>query len=110
MISSLNVIRIINEPTAAAIAYGLNDKSSGEKNILVFDLGGGTFDVSLLTIADGVFEVIATETPILEVRTLTSESWSISSRSSRRSPEKTFAPTRGPFRNFGGKLRRQSGL
>jgi molecular chaperone DnaK (HSP70) len=59
-ISGLNVIRIINEPTAAAIAYGLNDKSSGEKNILVFDLGGGTFDVSLLTIADGVFEVVAT--------------------------------------------------
>ena len=59
-IAGLNVIRIINEPTAAAIAYGLNDKSSGEKNILVFDLGGGTFDVSLLTIADGVFEVIAT--------------------------------------------------
>ena len=52
--------RIINEPTAAAIAYGLNDKSGGEKNILVFDLGGGTFDVSLLTIADGVFEVLAT--------------------------------------------------
>ena len=60
IIAGLNVIRIINEPTAAAIAYGLNDKSSGEKNILVFDLGGGTFDVSLLTIADGVFEVIAT--------------------------------------------------
>ncbi len=54
------MIRIINEPTAAAIAYGLNDKSSGEKNVLVFDLGGGTFDVSLLTIADGVFEVVAT--------------------------------------------------
>jgi len=60
IIAGLNVIRIINEPTAAAIAYGLNDKSSGEKNILVFDLGGGTFDVSLLTIADGVFEVLAT--------------------------------------------------
>jgi len=59
-IAGLNVIRIINEPTAAAIAYGLNDKSGGEKNILVFDLGGGTFDVSLLTIADGVFEVLAT--------------------------------------------------
>merc|ERR1712127_961449 len=58
-ISGLNVMRIINEPTAAAIAYGL-DKKSGEKNILVFDLGGGTFDVSLLTIADGVFEVLAT--------------------------------------------------
>merc|ERR1712185_699583 len=52
-------MRIINEPTAAAIAYGL-DKKSGEKNILVFDLGGGTFDVSLLTIDNGVFEVIAT--------------------------------------------------
>ncbi len=59
-IAGLNVIRIINEPTAAAIAYGLNENSSGEKNVLVFDLGGGTFDVSLLTIADGVFEVIAT--------------------------------------------------
>merc|ERR1711998_167671 len=58
-ISGLNVMRIINEPTAAAIAYGL-DKKSGEKNILVFDLGGGTFDVSLLTIDNGVFEVIAT--------------------------------------------------
>merc|ERR1712195_144761 len=58
-ISSLNVLRIINEPTAAAIAYGLDNKG-GEKNILVFDLGGGTFDVSLLTIDNGVFEVIAT--------------------------------------------------
>ena len=48
--------RIINEPTAAAIAYGL-DKKGGEQNILVFDLGGGTFDVSILTIDDGVFEV-----------------------------------------------------
>lgn len=58
-IAGLNVMRIINEPTAAAIAYGL-DKKEGEKNILVFDLGGGTFDVSLLTIDNGVFEVIAT--------------------------------------------------
>jgi len=58
-ISGLQVLRIINEPTAAAIAYGL-DKKEGEKNILVFDLGGGTFDVSLLTIDNGVFEVIAT--------------------------------------------------
>jgi molecular chaperone DnaK (HSP70) len=55
----LNVVRIINEPTAAAIAYGL-DKKGGEKNILVFDLGGGTFDVSILTIDNGVFEVIST--------------------------------------------------
>lgn len=59
-IAGLNVIRIINEPTAAAIAYGLDQKSGDEKNILVFDLGGGTFDVSLLTIDNGVFEVIAT--------------------------------------------------
>ena len=58
-ISGLNVKRIINEPTAAAIAYGL-DKSGGEKNILVFDLGGGTFDVTALTIDNGVFEVLAT--------------------------------------------------
>merc|ERR1712022_30376 len=58
-ISALNVLRIINEPTAAAIAYGL-DKKGGEKNILVFDLGGGTFDVTVLTIDNGVFEVVAT--------------------------------------------------
>ncbi|XP_013384606.1 78 kDa glucose-regulated protein [Lingula anatina] len=58
-IAGLNVMRIINEPTAAAIAYGL-DKKEGEKNILVFDLGGGTFDVSVLTIDNGVFEVVAT--------------------------------------------------
>ncbi|KAF8792667.1 endoplasmic reticulum chaperone BiP-like [Argiope bruennichi] len=58
-IAGLNVLRIINEPTAAAIAYGL-DKKEGEKNVLVFDLGGGTFDVSLLTIDNGVFEVVAT--------------------------------------------------
>ncbi|KAJ1976862.1 ATPase with role in protein import into the ER [Dimargaris verticillata] len=58
-IAGLNVIRIINEPTAAAIAYGL-DKKDGERHILVFDLGGGTFDVSLLSIDDGVFEVLAT--------------------------------------------------
>merc|ERR1712184_113178 len=58
-ISGMTVMRIINEPTAAAIAYGL-DKKEGEKNILVFDLGGGTFDVSMLTIDGGVFEVIST--------------------------------------------------
>jgi heat shock protein 5 len=58
-IAGLNVVRIINEPTAAAIAYGLDQKGK-EKNILVFDLGGGTFDVSVLTIDNGVFEVIAT--------------------------------------------------
>ncbi len=59
-ISGLNVLRIINEPTAAAIAYGLDKKSSAERNVLIFDLGGGTFDVSLLTIEDGIFEVKAT--------------------------------------------------
>lgn len=59
MISGLNVLRILNEPTAAAIAYGL-DKKGGEQSILVFDLGGGTFDVSLLTIDNQVFEVEAT--------------------------------------------------
>eukprot|EP00466_Bigelowiella_natans_P017840 jgi/Bigna1/88281/estExt_fgenesh1_pg.C_300053 len=58
-ISGLNVMRIINEPTAAAIAYGL-DKKNKETNILVYDLGGGTFDVSILTIDEGVFEVLAT--------------------------------------------------
>jgi len=59
-IAGLNVLRIINEPTAAAIAYGLDKKGHGESNILIFDLGGGTFDVSLLTIDDGIFEVKAT--------------------------------------------------
>jgi len=59
VIAGLNVLRIINEPTAAAIAYGL-DKKMKEKNILVYDLGGGTFDVTILTIDEGVFEVLAT--------------------------------------------------
>eukprot|EP01111_Echinosteliopsis_oligospora_P011138 TRINITY_DN35_c0_g1_i5.p1 TRINITY_DN35_c0_g1~~TRINITY_DN35_c0_g1_i5.p1 ORF type:complete len:658 (-),score=193.83 TRINITY_DN35_c0_g1_i5:173-2146(-) len=59
-ISGLNVLRIINEPTAAAIAYGLDKKGEAEKNVLIFDLGGGTFDVSLLTIDSGVFEVKST--------------------------------------------------
>mmetsp|Transcript_39399 Transcript_39399/g.92140 ORF Transcript_39399/g.92140 Transcript_39399/m.92140 type:complete len:655 (+) Transcript_39399:104-2068(+) len=60
MIAGLNVMRIINEPTAAAIAYGLEKKTQGERNILIYDLGGGTFDVSLLTIDDGIFEVKST--------------------------------------------------
>jgi len=63
-ISGLNVLRIINEPTAAAIAYGLDKKkqkgAKAENNVLIFDLGGGTFDVSLLTIEEGIFEVKAT--------------------------------------------------
>merc|ERR1719281_593952 len=59
-IAGLNVLRIINEPTAAAIAYGLDKQSSSERNVVIFDLGGGTFDVSLLTIEEGIFEVKAT--------------------------------------------------
>jgi len=59
-ISGLNVLRIINEPTAAAIAYGLDKKVGTERNVLIFDLGGGTFDVSILTIDDGIFEVKST--------------------------------------------------
>merc|ERR1719481_678657 len=62
VIAGLNVLRIINEPTAAAIAYGLDKKgnTAGEKNVLIFDLGGGTFDVSVLSIEDGIFEVKST--------------------------------------------------
>jgi len=59
-IADLEVLRIINEPTAAAIAYGLDQQSDDEKTVLIFDLGGGTFDVSLLTIDEGIFEVMAT--------------------------------------------------
>jgi L1 cell adhesion molecule like protein len=58
-IAKLNVLRIINEPTAAAIAYGL-DKKGGEQNILIFDCGGGTFDVSVLQVEDGIFQVKST--------------------------------------------------
>ena len=60
VIAGLNVLRIINEPTAAAIAYGLDKKGEGEKNILIYDLGGGTFDVTIMTIEDGIFEVKST--------------------------------------------------
>jgi len=59
-IAGLNVLRIINEPTAASIAYGLDKKDDKEKNVLIYDLGGGTFDVSLLTIEDGIFDVRST--------------------------------------------------
>merc|ERR1712183_118618 len=59
-IAAMNVLRIINEPTAAAIAYGLDKKTGGERNVLIFDLGGGTFDVSILTIEEGIFEVKST--------------------------------------------------
>ncbi len=60
LIAGLNVIRVINEPTAAAIAYGLDKKTDSERTVLIFDLGGGTFDVSILSIDDGLFEVKAT--------------------------------------------------
>merc|ERR1712172_283035 len=60
VISGLNILRIINEPTAAAIAYGLDKKGASEANVLIFDLGGGTLDVSILTIEDGIFEVKST--------------------------------------------------
>ena len=60
LISGLNVLRIINEPTAAALAYGLDKKTGGEQNVLIFDCGGGTHDLSILTLDDGVFEVKAT--------------------------------------------------
>ena len=56
----MNILRIINEPTAAAIAYGLDKKVGAERNVLIFDLGGGTFDVSVLSIEDGIFEVKST--------------------------------------------------
>ena len=119
VIAGLNVARIINEPTAAAIAYGL-DKKGGEKNILVFDLGGGTFDVSILTIDNGGFEVLATngDTHLggkwnitkdinlnfrsacakfvslsMQARISTSALWNTSSSSSRRSTTRTSAKT-----------------
>ncbi|CAF1214704.1 unnamed protein product, partial [Didymodactylos carnosus] len=60
VIAGLNVLRIINEPAAIAIAYGLDKKATGERNILIFDLGGGTFDVSVLKIEEGIFEVKST--------------------------------------------------
>ncbi len=60
VIAGLNVLRIINEPTAACLAYGLDKKKAGEQNIIIFDCGGGTHDVSLITMDDGVFEVKAT--------------------------------------------------
>lgn len=64
-IAGLNVLRIINEPTAAALAYGLDKNLKGDKNVLIFDLGGGTFDVSILSIDEGsLFQVNEVETYI----------------------------------------------
>ena len=92
-IAGLTVLRIINEPTAAAIAYGL-DKSEGESQIIVYDLGGGTFDVSLLSIDDGVFEVLRLPvTPISVARTSTTVLSSTCSSSTRRRPAPTFPRT-----------------
>jgi len=59
-IAGLNVLRVVNEPTAAALAYGLDKQSEAERQIIVYDLGGGTFDVSILSVDQGVFEVLAT--------------------------------------------------
>jgi len=83
-IAGLTVLRIVNEPTAAAIAYGLDRSGKSESQIIVYDLGGGTFDVSLLSIEDGVFEVLATAGDThLVVRTSISESSTTSSSSTR---------------------------
>jgi len=91
-IAGLNVLRIINEPTAAALAYGL-DKKKDEK-IAVFDLGGGTFDMSILEIGEGVFEVKATTaTPSSAARISTSASWTTSPTSSRKTRASTCART-----------------
>ena len=59
-IAGLNVLRLLAEPTSACIAYGMNDTKAGERKVIIFDLGGGTFDVSLLKVEDGIFEVCAT--------------------------------------------------
>merc|ERR1712209_343310 len=88
VIAGLNIIRIINEPTAAAIAYGLDKKKTGDKesNVLIFDLGGGTFDVSILSIEGGIFEVKSTAGDThLGGRTSTTGWWITSWRSSRGS-------------------------
>jgi heat shock 70kDa protein 1/2/6/8 len=60
VLAGLIVLRTINEPSAAALAYGLDKKVAGERNVLIFDLGGGTFDVSILKIEEGIFEVKST--------------------------------------------------
>jgi len=95
-IAGLEVLRIINEPTAAALAYGL-DKEDTDRTVLVFDLGGGTFDVSVLEIGDGVFEVKSTSgTPSSAVTTGTRRSWTGSSRPSRTPKVSTSQMTRWP--------------
>ena len=95
-IAGLEVLRIINEPTAAALAYGLDKKSN--ETVLVFDLGGGTFDVSILDVGDGVVEVRATRraTPISAATTSTAGSSITSPTSSRRTTASTCARIRRP--------------
>ena len=95
-IAGLEVLRIINEPTAAALAYGL-DKEGADQTILVFDLGGGTFDVSILEIGDGVFEVKSTHGDTTSAATTgTSASSTGSSTSSSRPTASTSRPTTWP--------------
>lgn len=78
-IAGLDVLRIINEPTSAALAYGLDKGQDNNHKIFIFDLGGGTFDISILEIGDGVFEVIATvATTAWAATTSTKRSWTIS--------------------------------
>ena len=82
-ISESNVMRIINEPAVAVITYGLDKEGSGERNVLSYDMGGGTFDVSLLTIEDGIFEVKATAGDThLGGEDLTTASWTSASKAS----------------------------
>lgn len=94
-IAGLEVLRIINEPTAAALAYGLDKK--GHETVLVFDLGGGTFDVSILDVGDGVVEVRSTAaTPTWAATTSTADWWTIWRTRSRRPRASTCARTRRP--------------
>ena len=99
-IAGLNVLRIINEPTAAAIAYGLH-KVSDERNILIFDLGGGSFDVSLLTIEGGVFDVKALQViSTLAVKTSTIDLSITSYRNSNANTRRISRPMRVLFAVF----------
>jgi molecular chaperone DnaK len=96
-IAGLNVLRIINEPTAAALAYGLDKKAN--ETIMVFDLGGGTFDVSILEVGDGVFEVKATMAiPTWAATILTRLLWTGWPTDLRRITELTCAMTSRPCR------------
>ncbi|KAG9329007.1 hypothetical protein JZ751_008456 [Albula glossodonta] len=96
VIAGLNVLRIINEPTAAAIAYGLDKGKRGERNVLIFDLGGGTFDVSILTIEDGIFEVKARRVTLTSVGEYFDNRMVITLlKNSRESTRRTSARTRG---------------